>query len=697
MANRLRFEKSPYLLQHASNPVDWYPWGEDAFEKARREDKPILLSVGYSTCHWCHVMERESFENASIAALMNRDFVCIKLDREERPEIDKIYMTAVGAMTGQGGWPLNVFLTPRLKPFYGGTYFPPEPRWGRPSWPQLLEQIAAAWKNRREEIERSGEELGRSLGRFLESGSPAEPVESVDFSRAVEEFESSFDSELGGFGGAPKFPMPVNQDFLLRAHARLGGGPALEMALKTLRAMSKGGIYDQLGGGFHRYSTDERWHVPHFEKMLYDNALLAVNYLEAFQITGEPGFASTARGILEYALRELTHPEGGFYSAEDADSPVAGKRERAEGAFYVWEKREILEALGAEAGERFCRRYGVAAGGNAAFDPHGEFAGKNILFLAEEGPSDERLREAARALFEIRSKRPRPHLDDKVLVSWNGLMISAMAKGGSVLGESRYTQAARRAAAFIRERLYEPGARRLLRRWRDGEAKFEATGDDYAFLTQGLLDLYESSFECDWLEWAVALNEEQVDGFYDSAEGGFFMTRAGTEGSDLLYRVKEAQDNVEPSASSVAVSNLLRLSRFTGREAHREMAAKTLAHFSGQMKRSPRTSARMLAAADFFLSKPVEIVIAGDPRSPKTQALLSRVRRRFLPHAVVVLLSEGERGRLERWMPFLASMRPKAETAYVCFDYACRAPVEDPDGLEELLEEVSKPGSRGPR
>ena len=477
--NRLANEKSPYLLQHAHNPVDWYPWGEEAFETARREDKPIFLSVGYSTCHWCHVMERESFESPETAALLNRYFVPVKVDREERPDVDRIYMTFVQATTGSGGWPMSVFLTPDLQPFFGGTYFPPDGRYGRPGFPAVLESIAKAWAADRARIAASGREVVEQLRKHTELRSEGAGVLDASLlERGYSIFRRSFDPRHGGFGGAPKFPRPVVLGFLLRYHAWRGEREALDMALQTLRAMAAGGMHDQLGGGFHRYSVDERWFVPHFEKMLYDQAQLAVAYLEGYQVSGEEPLARVARGIFDYVLRDMTHPEGGFYSAEDADSPLPEDPSRkGEGAFFLWTRAEIEQCLGRPAAEWFAWRYGLEDDGNVRNDPHGEFQGKNILFedhtagetAARFGVSPEEmnaaLEAARRRLLEAREKRPRPHLDDKVLAGWNGLMISAFAKGARVLGEPRYLEAARRAAGFVLTRMTD-SAGGLLRRLR---------------------------------------------------------------------------------------------------------------------------------------------------------------------------------------------------------------------------------------
>ncbi|MFZ0936783.1 MAG: thioredoxin domain-containing protein, partial [Bryobacteraceae bacterium] len=598
-SNRLALEKSPYLLQHAHNPVDWYAWGAEAFAKARAEDKPIFLSIGYSTCHWCHVMERESFENESIAAQLNRDFVSIKVDREERPDVDRIYMAFVQAVTGGGGWPMSVWLTPELQPFFGGTYFPLEDRWGHAGFSNVLTQIAQAWRGDRQRIAESAREAVSQLEKSAAFDGPSPGSRpAVDYpvlDSGFFVFRRTYDSEMGGFGQAPKFPRPAVFEFLLRYHARTGNREALEMTLQTLRKMAEGGLHDQLGGGFHRYSVDERWFVPHFEKMLYDQAQLATTYLEAFQITGDHSFAQTARRIFDYVLRDMTSPEGGFYSAEDADSAISPEEPavKGEGAFYIWSADEIRQVVPAPAAEWFAYRYGVAEGGNVVNDPHAEFAGRNILYQAatvEETaeqfgrPLEEvraALDKAKAALLAARAARVRPHLDDKILTAWNGLMISAFALGGTVLEEPRYAAAARRAADFTLSRLFQPETGRLLRRYREGEAAIPAFLEDYALFTQALLDLYEAQFDRRDLEWAVRLAEKQSALFEDSAGGGFFHSPAGDP--SLVLRLKEDYDGAEPSGNSIAILNLLRLAQVTGRAGFRASAERALAAFAPRL------------------------------------------------------------------------------------------------------------------
>ncbi|MCX6626077.1 MAG: thioredoxin domain-containing protein, partial [Candidatus Solibacter sp.] len=573
--NRLAQEKSPYLLQHAHNPVDWYPWGEEAFEKARLENKPIFLSIGYSTCHWCHVMERESFENEEIAARMNRDYVAIKVDREERPDVDRIYMTFVQATTGSGGWPMSVWLTPELKPFFGGTYFPPENRWGHAGFGSILTQIAEAWRSDRQKIDESARHVVEQLKKQVEVAPTRSGVafDAGTLESAFSIFRRTFDSRLGGFGGAPKFPRVSVHHFLLRYYARTRNQVALDMALLTLREMARGGMNDQLGGGFHRYSVDDRWFVPHFEKMLYDQAQIAVSYLEAFQATGDRQYADTARCIFDYVLRDMTDAGGAFYSAEDADSVISPEHPdlKGEGAFYIWSYEEIHALLSQSAAAWFCHRYGVREGSNVESDPHGEFTGKNILYQAHtveetarhfsqpEGEVRAELDRACGLLLAARAKRVRPHLDDKILTAWNGLMISAFAKGGAVLDDARYAEAARCAAEFVIAHLYDAPSGTLLRRYRERDAAIPGFLDDYAMFVQGLLDLYEAQFDRRHLELAVLLTEKQMELFEDTASGAFFSTAADDD--RLVLRVKEDYDGAEPSGNSVAVMNLLRLAR----------------------------------------------------------------------------------------------------------------------------------------
>jgi hypothetical protein len=699
--NLLSNEKSPYLLQHAHNPVQWYPWGKEAFEKARKEDKPIFLSIGYSTCHWCHVMERESFESEEIAAILNRHFVAVKVDREERPDIDRIYMTFVQATTGGGGWPMSVWLTPDLKPFYGGTYFPPDNRYGRPGFATLLEYLANAWISDRARIVQAGEDVVRQLSQMIEARSPGAFVDDRVVESCFLTFRRSFDTKLGGFGSAPKFPRPVQFHFLLRYWLETKNEEALEMTLVTLREMYRGGMYDQLAGGFHRYSVDARWFVPHFEKMLYDQAQLVCSYLEAYQITGEAEYAQVARETLDYVLREMTDGGGGFYSAEDADSVIeaANPRVKGEGAFFIWTAGEIDEVLGSPASEWFRYRFGVEADGNVTEDPHGEFTGRNILYQAnsteetarhfgvEEEQVERALAEARSKLMERRSTRIRPHLDDKVLTAWNGLMISAFARAAQTLGDQGYLIAAQNAAAFLRGKLYQADSGLLLRRYRDGEAGIDGFLDDYAFLVEGLLDLYEADFDIAHLDWALNLTETMRSRFEDPDCGGFFSTAAG--GTDLVLRIKDDYDGAEPSANSVAILNLFRLGRLTGNQEFTGSAELALRFFAGRLQAAAVSLPRMVAAYQSSRKKPRQIVLAGPPDSPVLAAMLTEVRKRFLPGTMTIRLgNDGQHERLARWMPMVDAMQPQAGqvTAYICEDYSCKLPVTSVEEFRKLLE-----------
>ncbi|MCC6388988.1 MAG: thioredoxin domain-containing protein [Bryobacterales bacterium] len=700
-SNRLAREKSPYLLQHAHNPVDWYPWGEEAFEKARKEDKPIFLSIGYSTCHWCHVMERESFESESIAAILNDLFVPIKVDREERPDVDRVYMTFVQATTGGGGWPMSVWLTPDLKPFYGGTYFPPDNRFGRPGFRAVLEHIGNAWKSDRAKIVESGDDVIRQLRQMVRAKIPGGVLDERVAESCFYAFRRGFDGALGGFGGAPKFPRPAQFHFLHRYAQRMRNEEAIGMSLLTLREMYKGGMYDQLGGGFHRYSVDARWFVPHFEKMLYDQAQLAVSYLEASQISGEAFYAGVARETLEYVLRDMTDGGGGFYSAEDADSVIdpADPKHKGEGAFYIWDARELEEVVRKPESDWFAYRYGVAPGGNVLDDPHGEFRGRNILHQAhgvEEtaarfGQTPEGVERALAAaiprLLERRAARVRPHLDDKVLTSWNGLMISAFAKGAQVLGEARYQRAAEDAVRFVLGHMYEKESGILLRRWRAAEAAIPGFLDDYALFATALLDLYEVNFDITLLEQAEALARKLVSLFEDTAEGGFFSTAAGDD--SLVLRVKDDYDGAEPSGNSAAVNVLLRLGQITGDALFTGAAGRALQAFAGKLSQHAITLPLMAAAYLYQSGKPKQIILVGGRDSEMTRAMLTAVHGRFLPEAIVLLVdSEETRQRLGRWLGVIRDMKFEEgrTTAYVCENYTCQMPVSDLDQFIKLLE-----------
>ena len=664
MPNHLISEKSPYLQQHAHNPVDWYAWGEAAFEKARTEDKPIFLSIGYSTCHWCHVMERESFESEELAAILNRWFVPVKVDREERPDVDRIYMTFVQASTGGGGWPMSVFLTPDLKPFFGGTYFPPDNRYGRPGFGAILQRIAEAWKNERGRIAQSSNDVIAQLAQYSGASGPSLAMpDKTALDSAFQHFRRMFDSAHGGFGSAPKFPRPVVFNFLLRYYAQSKRQEALEMTLETLRAMANGGMHDQLGGGFHRYSVDERWFVPHFEKMLYDQAQLAISYLEAFQITRDAFYAKIARSTLDYVLRDMTHPDGGFYSAEDADSVIdpANPKEKGEGAFYIWSAEESRQF------PKFASTYGVEPNGNVPDDPHGEFPGKNILYLREslDDATEAELRRRKAALLAIRSKRVRPHLDDKILTAWNGLMISAFAKGAQVLDEPRYLEAAQRAASFILTRMYDAKSGVLQRRYRDGDAAIAGFLDDYAFFIGALLDLYEADFDPRHMEMAIQLAGKMRDLFEDTTGGAFFSTAAGD--SNLVLRMKDDYDGAEPSGNAVALLDLLKLAHFTDRADDREAAERTLLALGSKITEQGVAVPQMLVGLDYYLATRREIVLAGDARE-----FLAHIRARFLPHTVTLRAGAA-------FFPGADSMREidGHPSAYVCSNYACQLPTTE--------------------
>jgi len=707
--NRLAHEKSPYLLQHAHNPVDWYPWGEEAFAKARRENKPIFLSVGYSTCHWCHVMAHESFESEGVAAIMNREFINIKVDREERPDVDRVYMTFVQATTGGGGWPMSVWLTPDLKPFVGGTYFPPEERYGQPAFKKVLERIASAWKEDHDKIVEQGSKIVEALRESQSAGPGEGKIDGSVADAACHQIDRSHDPKEGGFGNAPKFPRPVTLNFLTRFYARDpksdAGKHALDMALFTLRKMAAGGMHDHIGGGFHRYSVDRYWHVPHFEKMLYDQAQLAVAYLDAFQITKGKQYESVARDILDYVARDMTSKEGGFFSAEDADSPVVGiddpgHKKTAEGAFYVWTKKESDDAL-RDSAEVFDFHYGVQAHGNApeGSDPHDEFRGKNILierhtiaetarrFKKSEAEIAKVLAQSRQKLFAIRAQRPRPHLDDKIIAAWNGLMISAFARAAQVLDDSRYLEVATRAANFLRSDLYDSSGKTLYRNYRGSRSGVEGFADDYAFVVQGLLDLYEASFNVEWLKFATELQATQDRLFFDEKNGGYFST-SGKDASVFL-RIKDDNDGAEPAASSIATLNLLRLSQIYDDPKMTERAKKTIDAFATILLQFPSGMPQMLVAVENSLGKPRQIVIAGKKDSSETKALLKEVHRHFLPNTIVILAdaNEGQKylGKKNEAIRAMSLVEGKP-AVYVCENFTCKAPVTDLKQLSDLLK-----------
>ncbi|MBI3817679.1 MAG: thioredoxin domain-containing protein [Planctomycetes bacterium] len=702
-ANRLIKEKSPYLLQHAHNPVDWYPWGAEAFEKARNEDKPIFLSIGYSTCHWCHVMERESFENNEIAAFMNEHFVCIKIDREERPDVDRVYMAYVQAVSGGGGWPMSVWLTPELEPFFGGTYYAPVSKFGRPGFLELLNGIDRAWKEKKSDLKKAAAgavEMLKKESQIESSGGGG--IDAAALEHGALAFARAYDEKLGGFGGAPKFPRPSSLQFLLRYHSRTGDSQALEMAAHTLRAMANGGMYDQLGGGFHRYSVDARWHVPHFEKMLYDQGQLAAAYADAYLISKDPAFERTLRGICDYVLRDLSAPEGGFYSAEDADSvppESAGEAhpEKREGAFYVFTEKEIQQFAG-DAAAAFSYRFGAETDGNA-YDPHGELTGRNVLFIARDesevarrlaiSPADAiaKIQIARDRVLAERNKRPRPHLDDKILAAWNGLMISGLAKAAAALDEPRYARAAARAADFVMERLRDPKTGELRRRFRDGETALRGQCDDYADNIQGFLDLYQATFDPKWIDAARALAAAQDRIFYEPKNGLWYSSPEGD--TTVLVRMIEDYDGAEPAPSSVAARNALRLAALTDDETLQKRAEGAIAAFAARITQIPEAVPQMLATAEWLFDKNAHVVIAGEPGDADTQALVRAARSRFLPSATILQIGAASRPWFEKNLPFAANLKPVGgkAAAYVCVHRACRLPVTTPEELLKLLEQ----------
>jgi uncharacterized protein len=721
MSNALAHEKSPYLLQHADNPVAWLPWGEAAFARARAQQKPIFLSIGYSTCHWCHVMAHESFENEAIARLLNEHYVAVKVDREERPDVDRVYMAYVQAMTGHGGWPLSAWLTPELKPFYGGTYFPPEDRQGRAGFPAILQAIAAGWANEREKLVAEGERVITALREYYstrgkdappeKAGEPRKPfvdAASHAFEKGFEYFYEAFDPKHGGFGGAPKFPRASNLSFLLRVAALQGvgsemGAEAVRLVTATLRGMALGGIHDHVGGGYHRYSVDESWLVPHFEKMLYDQAQIAVNCVEARQASGDERYAWLARDIFDYVARELTSTEGGFYTAEDADSLIApGRPEHAEGAFYVWTAEELRAALGSDF-RFFAEHFGVEENGNVPtqLDPQGELRGKNILAQRRSltasaqahSLSPEQANDKLLALFttlrEARGKRRRPHLDDKILTANNGLMISALAKGHQVLGSEPlrdYLKAASRAAAFVERELYDAATGLLFRAWRQGRGSAAGFAEDYSYLIQGLLDLYEASFDVRWLRWAAALQAKMDELFWDDADGGYF--NSGAHDASIVLRLKEDYDGAEPAPSSVAAMNLLRLGAMWHDDTLRDRGRRTIEAFRGQWMNAPHAMPQLLCALELALEPPRHVVLAGEPARDDFRALAAVLHERIGPRRTLMAVGPaGPDPWLAQRAPWIVAMKliDGHATAFVCEEFTCHAPVTDPAELRRLL------------
>ena len=676
MPNRLINETSPYLLQHANNPVDWYPWGEEAFARAVAEDKPIFLSVGYAACHWCHVMAHESFEDEHTAQHMNENFINIKVDREERPDVDSIYMQAVQAQTGRGGWPMSVFLTPQGKPFYGGTYFPPDDRHGMPGFPRVLEAISRAYKEEREDVTKSAEQLTAHLSSGVVAAQGQEPMTSEILSRAYQGLASEFDKKDGGMGTAPKFPQPMALEFLLRYYARTGETEALAMVDLTLEKMAAGGIYDQLGGGFHRYSTDPFWLVPHFEKMLYDNALLSRLYLHAYQTTGNPEHRRIVEETLDYVLREMTSPEGGFYSTQDADS------EGEEGKYFVWTMSEVESALGKKTAEAFNKHYDVT--------PIGNFEGRNILHVMEQpGDGDKEsadtLREARDKLLAIRQGRVAPGRDEKILTAWNGLMLRSFAEAASTLHRQDYLDAAVKNASFLLEKLRSPDGR-VLRSYKDGEARLKGYLEDYASLVDGLVALHEATLDLRWLGEARSLADAMIDLFWDDAESGFYDT--GRDHEALIIRPRDVFDNAVPSGGSVAADVLLRLAILTGNIEYNKKATATLRGLRTVMARSPSGFGHWLCALDFHLSTPREIAVVGPMDDAGTLSLLDEVFSRYLPNKVVTGYDPARSDGYDDY-PLLEDkyMVNDLPTAFVCENYACMLPATDAETLAGQLTE----------
>ena len=689
--NRLAKEKSPYLLQHAHNPVDWYAWNDEAFAKARTEDKPIFLSIGYSTCHWCHVMERETFEDTEAAEALNDAFVCIKVDREERPDIDATYMAVCQAMTGHGGWPLTILMTADKEAFFSGTYFPKKSRQGRPGILDVCASVKKSWTEKRSEVLDVASQVTSQLKEIVSASPLTGDLDEETLERAYQGFASRYDSQFGGFGGAPKFPSPHNLSFLLRYYKHSGKKVALGMVVETLRHMGRGGVYDQIGFGFHRYATDKEWLLPHFEKMLYDQALLSIAYVEAYQVTKDEDLKHKAQEILEYVLRDMTSPEGGFYSAEDADS------EGEEGKFYVWNVEELRTVLGQDA-DLAISVYNATVEGNFLDEATHQRTGANILHLRKpitelaevEGisPTDltASLEQMRKKLFSVRKNRIHPYKDDKVLTDWNGLMIAALAIGGRALNEPRYLTAATKAADFILETLRDTSGR-LMKRYRDGEAGLPAHVDDYAFMVWGLIELYQATFLPCFLKMALELNHTLSEHYWDKEHGGFYIT--ADDQTDLPVRPKEVYDGAIPSGNSVAALNNLRLARLTGQQELEEIADKILLAFAGDVARNPMAYTYTLMALDFSLGKTHEIVLAGEIDSPDTNEIIRGIAESFLPRTVVLLNSPEAEQDLADLAPFTVGQKRVngRATAYVCSDFTCLRPSADVGEVLQTIQE----------
>jgi uncharacterized protein YyaL (SSP411 family) len=685
--NNLINETSPYLLQHAHNPVDWYPWGEAALSRARAENKPILLSIGYSACHWCHVMEHESFENEDIASLMNENFVNIKVDREERPDLDQIYMNAVQMMTGHGGWPMTMFLTPEGVPFYGGTYFPPSDRYNMAGFPRILASVAEAYRSQPEQVASTASTMLGELRRVGLAETSRELLTTEVLDSAFRRIAANYDRTNGGFGGAPKFPPAMNLDFFLHTYHRTGSSEALEMVEHTARKMAEGGMYDQLGGGFHRYSVDAQWLAPHFEKMLYDNALLSRMYLHTYQVSKNPEARRVAEETLDYVVREMTDARGGFYSSQDADS------EGEEGKFFVWSRQAVLDLLGERDGNLFCEYFDVTEGGN--------FEGQNILHITSSiedvavrnkisvAQLQATIKTGRQKLFELREQKVKPDRDEKVLTAWNGLMLASLAEASAILERSDYRSVAEANAHFLLAHLQKDGL--LLRSYKDGEAKLNAYLEDYACLIHGLISLYEATGELTWIESAVSLADKMIEQFWDESAGGFFFT--GNRHEQLIVRTKEFMDNATPSGNSIATLSLLRLALLTGNEDYRRRATAVLRLSADQIRRYPSAFGFALSAVDFYLDSPLEVVIVGSP-DPRLDALLRAVWQTYLPNRVVALCRK-EHEQAEALIPLFTGRNTLASqpTAFVCRANTCQKPANTPD---DLLKQLTPQASESP-
>ncbi len=690
-ANKLKDSSSPYLLQHAYNPVQWYPWGDEAFEKARREDKPVFLSIGYSTCHWCHVMEDESFEDTAVAGLMNEHLVSIKVDREERPDIDNIYMSVCQMMTGSGGWPLTIIMTPDKKPFFAGTYLPKTARFGRLGMMELIPQVSDLWNNNRDRVLESAGKITDALRDATMAPATIVELDERTLTEAFDELEARFDDRNGGFEGRNKFPIPHNHLFLLRYWKRTGNERALEMVEKTLTKMRQGGIYDHIGFGFHRYSTDPEWLLPHFEKMLYDQAMLSLAYLETFQVTRKLDYLQTARDVFDYVLRDMTDRDGGFYSAEDADS------EGEEGKFYVWSVEELQDILGPDA-ELVIQAYNASPHGNYQEESTGEQTGTNILYLkadlsrvAEwvgkpEEELHERLKDAREKLLVERERRVRPYRDDKILADWNGLMIAALARGGMLTADQKYTKAAKDAADFVLERMRAEDGR-LLHRYRDGKAGVTAFLDDYAFIVWGLIELYEASFDIKYLKSAIELNDQMLEHFKDRESGGFYFSADDSE--ELIHRTREVYDGAVPSGNSVAMLNLLRISRITGDSELENVASELGSAFSATISRLPSNHTMLMAALDFAMGPSYEIVLAGNPESDDMREMLYFLHSVYVPNRVLLNRPDGESPEIAKIAAYTANQKPieGSATAYICENFNCKMPTNDISQMVQLLRE----------